>query len=285
MVRLFGICKVAAALALNFIIILNLSGQWTITALVTGGVALYVWLGGYLSLFKEGAVKCDKLPLYDKTRLHVAKCQLVRDVQRESSVDLSGLRLYLIPGDDDMQATAYGANCVSVARGTLDNTDPVTLNAVLAHEASHILHYDPEFSRAVFASVTLVVAALGLVSFVFMILIFVLFLVLSVFRSWLGVMAFQGTTKMVGGFFGLIQRSIVALYQTLMCLASRQNEYRCDLYACSLGYGVQLAHFLTIAAPDTHQRLTFTEALYRTHPATKKRITRLEQQLGLAKRQ
>lgn len=202
MVRLFGISKVAAVLALNFIIILSLSGQWALTALVTSGIALYVWLGGYLSLFKEGAVKCDKLPLYDKTRLQAAKCQLIRDVQNESSVDLSKLRLYLIPGDDDMQATAYGANCVSVARGTLDNTDPVTL----------------------------VVAALGLMSVVFMILIFVLFLVLSFFRSWLGVMAFQGTTKMVGGFFGLIQRSVVALYQTLMCLASRQNEYRCDLY-------------------------------------------------------
>lgn len=285
MVRLFGISKVAAVLALNFIIILSLSGQWALTALVTSGIALYVWLGGYLSLFKEGAVKCDKLPLYDKTRLQAAKCQLIRDVQNESSVDLSKLRLYLIPGDDDMQATAYGANCVSVARGTLDNTDPVTLNALLAHEAAHILHYDPEFSRAVFASVTLVVAALGLMSVVFMILIFVLFLVLSFFRSWLGVMAFQGTTKMVGGFFGLIQRSVVALYQTLMCLASRQNEYRCDLYACSLGYGVQLAHFLAIAAPDTPRRLTFTEALYRTHPATKLRIARLEQQLGLAKRQ
>lgn len=285
MVRFLGICKVAAVLALDFLVFLSLSGQWSVAAPVTGAIALYVWLGGYLSLFKEGAVRCDKLPLYEKKRLQAAKCQLARDVQRESSVDLSGLRLYLIPGDDDMQATAYGANCVSVARGTLDNTDPVTLNAVLAHEVSHILHYDPEFSRAVFASVTLVVAALSLASFVFMILIFVLFLVLSCFRSWLGLMAFQGTTKMVGGFFSLIQRTVVALYQTLMCLASRQNEYRCDLYACTLGYGVQLAHFLAVAAPDTHRCLTFTEALYRTHPATEKRIARLERQLALVKRQ
>ena len=33
-----------------------------------------------------------------------------------------------------MQATAYGFNCISVSKGTFDNTDPMTLNAVLGHE-------------------------------------------------------------------------------------------------------------------------------------------------------
>ena len=53
-------------------------------------------------------------------------------------------------------------------------------------------------------------------------------------------------------------------------------EYRSDLYSARLGYGLQLAHFLSYAAVESNRQLTLTEALYRTHPATPKRVARLE---------
>ena len=202
--------------------------------------------------------------------------QLVADVKSVSGANIFGLKLYLVPGDDDMNATAYGFNCVSVTRGTFDNADPITLNAVLGHEISHILHCDAEFNRAVFCSVTLVVAALSVMSFTAMALIFLVFLVLSCFRSWLGVMAFQGTTKAVGGIFNLLQRGVVVIYRSLLSLASRHAEYRSDKYSCMLGYGVQLSHFLALAEPNSQRQLTLTEAMYRSHPPTPKRIARLE---------
>ena len=68
---------------------------------------------------------------------------------------------------------------------------------MLAHEVSHIQNLDPEFNRAVFCSVTLLMAALSILSFAAMAVIFVLFLALSCFRSWLNrytYMAFRGTT-------------------------------------------------------------------------------------------
>lgn len=280
MIRLPGIFKVSAVLALDFSVLLALFDDVFAAAVITGVVALYVWLGGYFALFKEGAVPCDKLPACDSARLHAAISQLAEDVRLASSVDISGLKLYLIPGDDDMQATAYGANCVSISRGTFDNADPVMLNSVLAHEVSHILNYDPEFNRAVFCSVTLLVGAISVMSAVTMVIIFLLFLLLSCFRSWLGVMAYRGTTKAVGGIFSLLQRGIVVVYRALLSLASRHAEYRSDLYACSLGYGLQLAHFLAIAAPESHRQMTLTEALYRSHPPTEKRIARLEESLS-----
>ena len=43
-----------------------------------------------------------------------------------------------------------------------------------------------------------------------------------------------------------------------------------------LGYGVQLSHFLAIAEPANQRQLTLTEAMYRSHPPTPKRIARLE---------
>lgn len=279
MKRVFGMAKVSAVLAVDAAVLHALFHDWAIVAFVVGAIALYVWLGGYLALFKEGAVRYNKLPFYESNRLKAAKEQLVEDVKRVSSVDISGLKIYLIPGDNDMQATAYGANCVSVAKGTLDNADVVTLNAVLGHEISHILRCDPEFNRAVFASVTLLIGALSVVSAVFVVLILVAFLVFTRLRSWFSVMAFRGTTKMTGGFFRLIQCGIVVVYRTMMGVVSRHAEFQSDAYSYELGYGVQLAHFLEIAASDIHQEMTITEALYRSHPPTQQRIAHLERKL------
>lgn len=279
MSRLFGILKVALVLVIDFVAIYSLFDDPYIASGAVGVIALYVLFGGYLALLKEGAVSSKKLPAYQRNRLETAKMQLVADVKSVSGANISGLKLYLVPGDDDMNATAYGFNCVSVTRGTFDNADPITLNAVLAHEVSHILNFDAEFNRAVFCSVTLLVGALSVMSFAMMAIIFLIFLVLSCFRSWLGVMAFRGTTKAVGGIFSLLQHGVVMIYRSLLSLASRHAEYRSDRFSCRLGYGLQLSHFLAIAEPASQRHLTLTEAMYRSHPPTPKRIARLERQL------
>lgn len=275
MSRFCGILKVALVLALDFVAIYSLFENPYIASIAVGVISVYVLFGGYLALLKEGAVISKKLPAFQRSKLEATKTQLVADVKSVSGANISGLKLYLVPGDD-MNATAYGFNCVSVTRGTFDNADPITLNAVLAHEVSHILNFDAEFNRAVFCSVTLLVGALSVMSFAMMAIIFLIFLVLSCFRSWLGVMAFRGTTKAVGGIFRLLQRGVVMIYRSLLSLASRRAEYRSDKYSCMLGYGVQLSHFLAIAEPANQRQLTLTEAMYRSHPPTPKRIARLE---------
>ena len=276
MIRLPGILKVAAVLLAEFLPVYVLFNDALISGIVTGMVTLYVWLGGYLSLFREGAVRAEKLPNYERTRLENAKNQLVEEVKDISSADISNIKIYLNPGDSELQATAYGANCVSVSRGIFDNTDPLTLNAVLGHEISHTLNLDAEFSRAVFSAILLLCGALSVMSFAFMAVIFLMFLVCSFFCSWLGVVAFRGTTKVVSGIFSLLQKGIVVIYRAVASGLSRAAEYRSDLYSARLGYGLQLAHFLSYAAVESNRQLTLTEALYRTHPATPKRVARLE---------
>jgi Zn-dependent protease with chaperone function len=276
MIRLPGILKVAAVLLAEFLPVYVLFNDPLISGIVTGMVTLYVWLGGYLSLFREGAVRAEKLPNYERTRLENAKNQLVEEVKDISSADISNIKIYLNPGDSELQATAYGANCVSVSRGIFDNTDPLTLNAVLGHEISHTLNLDAEFSRAVFSAILLLCGALSVMSFAFMAVIFLMFLVCSFFCSWLGVVAFRGTTKVVSGIFSLLQKGIVVIYRAVASGLSRAAEYRSDLYSARLGYGLQLAHFLSYAAVESNRQLTLTEALYRTHPATPKRVARLE---------
>ena len=279
MSRFCGVFKVTLVLAFNFIAIYSIVEDPYIASIFVGIIALYVLFGGYFSLKKEGGINSKELPAYQRNRLEAAKAQLTADVKTASGADISGIKLYLIPGDDEMNATAYGCNCISVTRGTFDNTDPITLIAVLAHEASHIQNFDAEFNRAVFCSVTLLVGVLSIMSFVTMAITFLIFLVLSCFRSWLGVMAFQGTTKAIRGIYSLLQHAIVMLYRSLLSLTSRHAEYRSDKYSCMLGYGVQLSHFLALTETTNQRQLTLTEVMYRSHPPTAKRIARLERLL------
>lgn len=276
MTRLPGILKVTVVFMIDFFVIYAFFHDISIAFVVMGIIVLYVCLGGYLALFKEGAVRVEKLPNYERSYLESAKWKLVEAVKNTSSVDISKLKLYLIADDNDMQATAYGANCVSVSKGTLGNADPLTLNAVLAHEISHILNFDAEFNRAVFATIFLICGAISIASFVSMIIIWLIFLVCSLFNSWLGVMTFKGISKVIRNIFMIIQKSIVIMYRSIISFLSRAAEFRSDRYSAQLGYAIQLAHFLTYAAPESHRQLTFTEALYRTHPPTPKRVMRLE---------
>ncbi len=282
MIRLPGILKFTTVIAVDFLTVYAIFSDFAIASAVTAVIALYAAFGGYIALLQDGAIQANKLPAYERDRLFNAKKQLTEDVKRVSSVNISRVKFYLVSGDDDMQGTAYGAHSVSVSQGTLDNVDAMTLNAVVAHELSHALNLDPEFHRAVLATIFLICVAISIMSTAIALVVFLIFILCSAFRSWIGVIFYKGTRKTVGSIFKLVQKMIVILYQAVMSCISRAAEYRCDLYAANLNpsYGIQLANFLSHAAPDIQRQYTLTEALYRSHPPTSKRIARLEKYCG-----
>ena len=153
---------------------------------------------------------------------------------------------------------------------------------MLGHEAGHIQNLDSEFKRAVFCTVMLAVAGLSVLSAAAVLALFLIFLILSCFRSWLGLFAFHGARKGIKSLFSLLQKAIVLLYQAALGLVSRRAEFRADRYVCRLGYGLQLAHFLSLSAPGASRPLTLREALYRSHPDTHRRIARIEAYLASA---
>ena len=128
----------------------------------------------------------------------------------------------------------------------------------------------------------LAVAGLSVLSAAAVLALFLIFLILSCFRSWLGLFAFHGARKGIKSLFSLLQKAIVLLYQAALGLASRRAEFRADRYVCRLGYGLQLAHFLSLSAPGASRPLTLREALYRSHPDTHRRIARIEAYLASA---
>lgn len=126
MSRLYGMMKAVLLLGLDFAVFLSLFQSAAAAALVTAGIALYAWLGGYLALWKDGGIGVKKLSAFENHRLEAAKALLVKSVPGTESADLSKLKLYLTPSQE-LNATAYGANVVSVNRGTLNAADPMAL--------------------------------------------------------------------------------------------------------------------------------------------------------------
>ena len=82
--------------------------------------------------------------------------------------------------------------------------------------------------------------------------------------------------------FTLIQRLILFLYQAVIGTMNKFIEYRCDLFAVQIGLGENLAYFLNtyVQDQDTRQR-SLRDILYASHPATYKRVLKLEERTAI----
>lgn len=277
--KLMGYLKIAVFLLVFFALSHSILGLEA-AAFLTLGITLYAWLGEYLSLLKDGAIRMDHLRDYERSRISCALENLTADVQRVSGVDISKLRMHVIPSDN-INACAYGFRNIGVTRAMLSNCDDATLCAVLAHEVSHTACMDAVFYRLVFASVTILIASLICLSAASTSVIWILFAVLCTLGLCGGLFSmflFQGFSQLVKGYFTLMQHVVLFVYQAVMACVSRQCEYRADRYSCELGYGPQLSYFLQrfVENQETSPK-SLQEVIYASHPATHKRIQRIEQ--------
>ena len=277
--KISGFLKVLAVLGLDFAVICDLFGV-EIAVAVIAGIMIYTWIGEYIGLWKDRSIPLDGLGDYDRSKLSGAKAQLAEDVQRTSGLDISNLKLHVIPSDE-INAFAYGVRNIAVTRGTLRCCDNATLCAVLAHEVSHVFHKDALFSRVVFASITLVLLGLIGLSAASVSTLWILFALLCLFgvcRGFFSVYLFRGIGGLIKGWFSFLQYGLLFVYRTVMAFIKRRCEYRADQYSCQLGYGPQLSYFLTrfVEGGETRQK-SITDLLYATHPATYKRVLRIEE--------
>lgn len=277
MIRLTGLIKILCVLAADFTAVYLLTRNIGIAVAITAGIAAYTVFGGYISIVKEGTIGISSLPEWQKNRIETAGSQLIEDIYSKEKIKPK-FRFFLVPDSYELNATAYGAGCISITRGTLSNTDHVTLTAILRHEASHIVSLDAEFHRAVFRTVTIFIAGVGLVSYTVAVLIFLVFAVLGC-SSWLSLLIFRGATKTTRGIFKAVQLTVIFLYKAIFSLISQHSEYRADSYSCALGYGVQLAQFLSVIGSDSDRHMTLADIMYRSHPPLERRIARVEKQI------
>jgi len=247
---------------------------------ITLGILLYGWLGEYIALMKDHAIKLDKLSPFEQVKLAHARNCLIQDVQAKSGYDISKFNFYMIRSDD-LNAYSYGVNSIAITQGLLQSVDDLTLNAILAHELSHAFHLDALFNRIIFADITICLLILSAVSFLSMFMIWFIFIIVGSF-SIFSYFLTSGISKFVKGMIVFLQRIVLFVYQTVLGAIQRHFEYRSDHYAVELGYGHSLAYFLKIfILPNETNYKSISEILYNSHPATYKRIERIENDISL----
>ena len=277
-IRILAAIKVIFILLIDFVLI-NYMLNIEIAIIVTIGIMLYAWIGEYIGLFKDKAISLKNLGEYEKTKLLRAYSYLIKDVKRIKKIDISKLKLHVIPSED-IDACCYGSNNIAITRSGPNACDNITIAAVLGHEISHLLNLDAIINRLIFANITLVLAAIGVISFFsisFIWLIFILLCLSHICGNVLSIYIFNGINKILKGIFTLAQHLILFFYQITIGFINRSIEFRCDKFSCQLGYASELNYFLTrfIEGQETYPK-SLNKILYSSHPATNKRVIRIE---------
>lgn len=275
--KIRGILKIAAILAVDAGIVYAASRRWEAALIVVGILLLYAAIGENLALLKDRAIRMEKLPPYQRIYIQNAKTALTEDVQNVMGHDISRIRFHMVPDNSTINAYAYGFRNVAVTRALLDCTDNMTLAAVLGHEICHTLALDAVSSRLIFANVMVIMAGLSLGCLIFNAIIWLVLAIPALFTGgYLGIMGASGLSRLLRAITTGMQRILVAIYQALMGIASRRAEFRADAFSKNLGYGTQLAYFLEhFIVPLDSGKATLREILYATHPEPHKRIEKL----------
>lgn len=273
-----GIIKVICLLAADFALFSYLFGE-KVAVVTTGVIALYAWLGEYFALLRDGAVSEKKLNEYDRAKLDRARTILMSEAGRNGGNKLPAFRLHVVPSEE-ANAFAYGIGNISVTKGTLQ-CDDMTLASALAHETSHIANLDAVTSRLLFANITAAVLGISIFSFIASASIWIIFGILAligVCGGLFSLLVVNAVSKASKGLFRAAQHIVLFIYQAIIGTVNKLTEYRCDRFAARVGLGQNLAYFLSTYVQDQNSRQqSLREILYDSHPATYKRVLKLEE--------
>jgi Zn-dependent protease with chaperone function len=169
-------------------------------------------------------------------------------------------------------AFAVGNNTVTISRGLLIGGGDDELRGVLAHELGHIHNGD-----SVRAKIFCIVSMVGQ-------LILMLYIFIAKVLAGIGRLPIPFASILANIFSIIISLQVVLIEWLIMLpltigqyIGSRQQEYRADQYAASLGYRSELKTFLyKILDLDNHSS-GLAGLLWRTHPKVGDRIRKLEQ--------
>ncbi|MGN0514456.1 MAG: M48 family metalloprotease [Lachnospiraceae bacterium] len=276
--RLYGVMKVTVALILNYIFFnMFLDIKWSIG--ITFMIAILTYLGEYVGLIQDGAIPLKNIEPYYKEKLEISY-QILCEQGKQRGINLKEFRLYLIPREE-IQAYAYGKSSIGITKGLLE-TDEFSIASVMGHECGHCFALDSYLKRILFLDITIVLFALSVMGFLGLGLIWFIFIMLCLVGLCGGFLSVYLTGflgRVIKGIFSGLQRLVLLIYQTALGALSRRMEYRADYFvAKTLDMGEELSFFLNCFAADNGFPRTLREIMYASHPATHKRVARIQKQ-------
>ena len=184
-------------------------------------------------------------------------------------------------GDARANAVTFGFNTVGITDGMMKQASDEELKGVICHEVGHISHYDFVYQVLLFSMESFGSRCLyG----IFLIPALVFGIIGSMVSALVPALGFLGEPagKFWWGLYKFLHFVIYGISRIVDVNINKYSEYRCDAYAVRYGCGSGLLSFLyrlKRAEEMRGERPTFTEYVMSTHPATEKRIVRLEKLL------
>ena len=184
-------------------------------------------------------------------------------------------------GDARANAVTFGFNTVGITDGMMKQASDEELKGVICHEVGHISHYDFVYQVLLFSMESFGSRCLyG----IFLIPALVFGIIGSMVSALVPALGFLGEPagKFWWGLYKLLHFVIYGISRIVDVNINKYSEYRRDAYAVRYGCGSGLLSFLyrlKRAEEMRGERPTFTEYVMSTHPATEKRIVRLEKLL------
>lgn len=274
--KLFGLVRTGVILTANFFVFCSiLKVEWALG--ITVLIALVAYSGEYVSLAKDRAIPLRNLDVYYKSQLESAY-QILCEQGNNAGIDFGHLQLYMVP-DERIKAYSYGWNHVGISKGLL-KLDGGSIAAVLAHESGHCLMADAFIKRILFCDITIVMLVLSGIGFLctgFLWIVFVLLCFCGVCGSFLSLFITGTLGKIVRCVFTGLQHIILFVYQITVGMISHNMEYSADRFAVKLNFGSELKFFLNRFSLEDGGPKTLRDMMYASHPATIKRIKKIEQ--------
>lgn len=273
--KIFGLIRVCILVIINFFVFCSVfKAEWALG--ITAIIAIIAYLGEYVSLAKDQAIPVQKLDVYYKSKLETAY-QLLCEQGKSTGVDLRYLRLYMVP-DERINAYSYGRNHIGVTKGLLA-LDDASIAGVLAHESAHCLAADSFIKRILFCDITLIILGLSIMGFLstgFLWIAFALLGFLGLCGGFLSIFITGVLSKMIRCFFTGFQHISLFIYQITVGIISRNMEYSADRFAAKMNFANELAFFLNRFSVEDGAPKTLRGIMYASHPASKKRIKKIE---------
>ncbi|MCL2771719.1 MAG: M48 family metalloprotease [Oscillospiraceae bacterium] len=203
--------------------------------------------------------KSKLLPLFEEVYSEVVKTD--HDLSRN-------IRLY-ITENMSVNAFAFGRNTITVYRGSLERLNDECIKGLMAHEFGHISHED-----------TIISLIMTIGNFFYSLLM----ILLTNIKNKIDTHKDSIIMGLIKFFFDIIFyvfRGIEIISNLLIMHASRQNEYKADLFALNCGFGEEITAVLNeLYQMTTTKPETIKKIINSSHPPITKRIERLENVLA-----
>ncbi len=170
---------------------------------------------------------------------------------------------------EDINAYALGHRTVVITKGIL-GAHPEYLKGVLAHEFGHIAHGDSDLKLGINVSNCILTIFLTIITFFTYAIITILQAFDSTFTNIVAVILHFIFSIVIIGLFKLWNLVGVLLINW----SSRKAEYAADKFADQIGYGEQLAMFLSAIDGESVKTSAF-DIMFQTHPDTRDRLAAL----------